>query len=48
VSNTVLNFVLCLTDRDGVDGSANRYWLDGMRIESRWGRNFPCRPDRAL
>jgi hypothetical protein len=42
------NFVPCPTDRDGVAGSANCYWLDGLRIESRWERDFPCRRDRAL
>ena len=32
--------------RDGPGGIATRYWLDGLRIEFRWGRDFshPFRP----
>jgi hypothetical protein len=32
--------------RDSAVGIATRYGLDGPQIESRWGRNFPTRPDR--
>ena len=27
-------------------GIATRYGLDGQEIESRWRRDFSCRPDR--
>jgi hypothetical protein len=27
--------------RDSKVGITTRYWLDGLRIESRWGRDFP-------
>ena len=27
-------------NRDGSVGVATRYWLEGPRIESRWGRDF--------
>ena len=32
--------------RDSVVGIATRYGLDCPGIESRWGRDFPHRPDR--
>jgi hypothetical protein len=32
--------------RDGSVGIATRYGLDGQGIESRWGRDIPCCPDR--
>ena len=32
--------------RDSVVGIATRYRLDGPGIESQWGRDFPCRPER--
>jgi len=28
-------------DRDGSVGIANHYGLDGLEIESGWGRDFP-------
>ena len=31
---------------DSIDGIGTRYGLDGPGTESRWGRDFPCRPDR--
>jgi len=40
-----------LSNSGGLDstvGIATRYTLDGPKFESRWRRNFPCRPDRTL
>jgi len=33
--------LLPVWDRDSSVGIANRYGLDGLGIESRWGRDFP-------
>jgi hypothetical protein len=38
VASLINTFVMC---RDSSVGIANRYWLDGSGIESRWGRDFP-------
>jgi hypothetical protein len=32
--------------QDSVVGITTRYGLDGPGIKSRWGRDFPHRPDR--
>jgi len=40
-----------LSNSGGLDstvGIATRYSQDGPRFESRWKRNFPCRPDRPF
>jgi hypothetical protein len=34
--------------RDSVDATAIRYGLDGLEIESRWGKDFPHPPRPAL
>ena len=34
--------------RDDVVGIATRYGLDGMGVESQWGRDFPRLPGQAL
>jgi hypothetical protein len=34
--------------RDGSVGIVTGYWLDGPRIESRWGRDIPHTSSRAL
>jgi hypothetical protein len=34
-----------MSDRDGIVSIATHYGLDGLRIESQWGRDFP-RPSR--
>ena len=44
-------YFACLSgtgDLDSTVGIATRYSLDGPRFESRWKRDFPCRPDRPL
>jgi len=28
-------------------GIVNRYWSNGSRIESHWGRDYSCRPHRS-
>jgi len=33
--------ILVLVGRDSSVGIANRYGMDGQRIKSRWGREFP-------
>ena len=47
----IMHYYLCPIKprgRDSVVGKANRYWLDGPMIESRWRRDFlhPSRPAR--
>jgi hypothetical protein len=38
--------LLLFMSRDSAVGIATRYGLDGPGFESRWGRDFPPRPDR--
>jgi hypothetical protein len=40
-------FSLIIGSRDSVVGIATRYGLDGPRIESQWGRDFP-HPSRPV
>ena len=41
VRKYIMNFEIC-----SVVGIATCYGLDGPEIKSRWGRDFPPRPDR--
>jgi hypothetical protein len=38
----------CIVGRDSLVGIATSYWLDGLGIESRWGRDFPRMSRSAL
>ena len=40
------NYVFMYGGRDSSVGTATRYGLDGPRIESRWGEDFPHPSDR--
>ena len=39
---------LAVVDQDSSVGIATRYWLDGLGIESWWGRDFPHTSSPAL
>jgi hypothetical protein len=42
----IIIIIIIIIGRDSVADIATRYRLDCPGIEFRWGRNFPCQPDR--
>ena len=47
-SHKLQYYIIIIMGRDSSVGIATRYWLDGPRIESRWGRDFPSPSRPAL
>jgi len=44
----IILYIIKLVGRDSSVGTATRYGLDGPRMESRWGRDFPLPSRPAL
>jgi hypothetical protein len=44
--NTLASVCIVTVGWDSAEGTASRYELDGLRIQSRWGKIFRTHPDR--